>query len=124
MKIAKVITNAWTEQNSNHMFAFFCFFVKFCFSIFVFYFCFLFLFFLFLMYTFIIINKDSVYLEKKGAEKVISEPIDIQILTDFDVQGAKLATINHVTAYKGILKKRCRPLRQGMERNLEMTRAT
>jgi len=28
-----------------------------------------------------------------------------------------------VIAYKGILKKRCRPLRQEMERNLEMTRA-
>ncbi len=63
-------------------------------------------------------------LAKEGAEKEIPEPIDIQILTDFDVQGAKLATINHVTAYKGILKKWCRPLRQGMERNLEMTRAT
>jgi len=44
-------------------------------------------------------------LAKEGAEKEIPEPIDIQILTDFDVQGAKLATINHVTAYKGILKK-------------------
>ncbi len=69
-------------------------------------------------------NKESDKLAKEGAEKEIPEPIDIQILTDFDVQGVKLATINQATAYKGILKKWCRPLRQGMERNLEMTIAT
>ncbi len=77
------------------------------------------------------IGKNHIYLGKRpdklakeGAEKEIPEPIDIQILTDFNVQGVKLATINQVIAYKGILKKRCRPLRQEMERNLEMTRAT
>ncbi len=50
-------------------------------------------------------NKESDKLAKEGAEKEIPEPIDIQILTDFDVQGVKLATINQATAYKGILKK-------------------
>ncbi len=50
-------------------------------------------------------NKESDELAKEGAGKEIPEPIDIQILTDFDVQGVKLATINQATAYKGILKK-------------------
>jgi len=36
-------------------------------------------------------NKESDKLAKKGAEKEIPELIDIQISTDFDVHGVKLA---------------------------------
>ena len=52
----------------------------------------------------------------------IPYPINLQIPTEFDLQGAKLATIDQQTAYKGILARRPSPTRPDARRNLEIAR--
>jgi hypothetical protein len=54
-------------------------------------------------------NEESDRLAKEGAEKGIPDILDLQIPPEFNLQGAKMQTINQRTAYKGILKKRPKP---------------
>ncbi|SRR6266446_10669030 len=67
-------------------------------------------------------NEENDRLAKEGSNQEILEPIDLQIPTNFSIQGAKLATINQATAYRGILEKKHKQLRPEATRNLETTR--
>ena len=67
-------------------------------------------------------NEESDRLAKEGAMKDVPERINIQIPTEFDLQGAKLATIDQVTAYQGIRQSRTKPPRPDAQENLQTTR--
>ena len=67
-------------------------------------------------------NEESDRLAKEGAMKDIPERLEIQIPTEFDLQGAKLATIDQATAYQGIRKRRTKAPRPDAQENLRMTR--
>ena len=67
-------------------------------------------------------NEESDKLAKEGALKDVPEQIDLQIPTEFDLQGAKLATIDQSTAYQGIRKSRQPPPRQDAQENLQIIR--
>ncbi|KAN0111512.1 hypothetical protein V8E52_008535 [Russula decolorans] len=67
-------------------------------------------------------NEESDRLAKEGAEKDIPEELDLQIPADFDLQGAKLITLDQATAYQGIRERKPKHLRQDTEENLQTTR--
>ena len=63
-------------------------------------------------------NEESDKLAREGANKNIPDILDLQIPEDFDLQGAKLKTIDQRTAYQGILEKRPRPPRPDAIENI------
>jgi hypothetical protein len=67
-------------------------------------------------------NKESDKLAKVGAEKSAPDPLSLQILTDFDLQGAKLATLSQALAYKGIRGQSANTQRAISNRNISMAR--
>ncbi len=67
-------------------------------------------------------NEESDKLTKERAKKEQHEELDLQIPTEFDIQGVTLATITQSTAYNGIREKKPKPQRQGTMENLQTTR--
>jgi len=51
-------------------------------------------------------NEGSDVLVKQGANKRNTDPLNLDIPKEFDVQGAKLSTLTQATAYKGILERK------------------
>ena len=51
-------------------------------------------------------NEGSDQLAKEGAEKANPDELNLEIPKEFDLQGAKLATLSQAIAYKGILEQR------------------
>ena len=54
-------------------------------------------------------NEQSDLLAKAGANKTETDRLPLEIPKDFDLQGAKLATITQATAYRGIRENPPRP---------------
>ncbi len=48
-------------------------------------------------------NEESDRLAKEGANKLALDNLDLDIPKEFDLQGAKIATLTQALAYKGIL---------------------
>jgi len=67
-------------------------------------------------------NEESDQLAKQGANKPRADTLDLDIPAEFDLQGAKLATLTQAKAYRGILeRKNVRP-RRSTTKNLQLTR--
>jgi hypothetical protein len=64
-------------------------------------------------------NEESDRLAKQGAEKDEPDPINLEIPVEFDLQGAKLATLTQAVAYRGIRARKTKTPRQATERNLQ-----
>ena len=67
-------------------------------------------------------NEESDSLAKRGATKQTIDILDLEIPIEFDVQGAKLATLMQAKAYRGILGKKKHEPRRTTERNFQLTR--
>jgi ribonuclease HI len=67
-------------------------------------------------------NEESDQLAKEGAEKPNASAISLEIPKEFDLQGAKLATITQSTAYQGIRAQIPPPPRATTAENLELAR--
>jgi hypothetical protein len=67
-------------------------------------------------------NEESNCLTKQGANKLIADELDLEILIEFNLQGAKLATLTQATAYRGIMEKKNTTPRNSATRNLQLTR--
>ncbi|KAH8984578.1 hypothetical protein EDB86DRAFT_2810743 [Lactarius hatsudake] len=67
-------------------------------------------------------NKESDKLAKEGAEKIQADELTLSIPIEFDLQGAKPATLTQVTAYRGIWESQTAPNRPSTNRNLDTTR--
>lgn len=67
-------------------------------------------------------NEGSDQLAKEGAEKEAPDELNLEIPKEFDLQGAKLATLSQAIAYKGILEKRGPYNRPATTNNLEIAR--
>ena len=67
-------------------------------------------------------NEGSDRLAKEGAEKNEPDTLDLEIPKSFDLQGAKLSTLNQKTAYKGIRSQKKRLTRKSTDANLRKAR--
>ena len=67
-------------------------------------------------------NEGSDALAKQGANKRHPDPLNLEILTEFDVQGAKLPTLTQATAYRGILERKEPEPRNTTEKHLQLAR--
>jgi RNase H len=67
-------------------------------------------------------NEEADKLAKEEAEKPIPDPLDLSIPKEFDLQGAKLATISQATAYKGIIERKPPLSRRTTLTNIQLTR--
>ena len=67
-------------------------------------------------------NEGSDQLAKEGAEKEAPDELNLEIPKEFDLQGAKLATLTQAIAYKGILEKKGPYIRPATSNNLETAR--
>ena len=68
-------------------------------------------------------NEESDRLAKAGAEKETPDILDMEIPMEFDLQGAKLATLSQAKAYRGIQRRKPPPKeRHRMRRNLNCAR--
>jgi ribonuclease HI len=67
-------------------------------------------------------NEEADKLAKEGAEKPTPDPLDLSIPKEFDLQGAKLATILQATAHKGINERKPPLLRRTTLTNIQLTR--
>jgi ribonuclease HI/exonuclease III len=67
-------------------------------------------------------NEESDRLAREGANKHAPDPIDMSIPKEFDLQGAKLATLTQALAYKGIKEQQPQVGRDATDRNLDLTR--
>ena len=67
-------------------------------------------------------NEQSDRLAKEGAEKDTPDEISLEVPEHFDLQGAKLATLTQVIAYKGIYERIPKEERRTTHRNLEKVR--
>ena len=67
-------------------------------------------------------NEEADKLAKEGAAKCDPDIVETTIPKEFDLQGAKLATISQSTAYKGILERKSPPSRRTTLTNLQITR--
>ena len=67
-------------------------------------------------------NEESDKLAKEGAGKEIGDAISTHIPVEFDLQGAKLATLTQAVAYKGIRERKTVQPCQTMAENLDLTR--
>lgn len=68
-------------------------------------------------------NEESDRLAKEGATKTAHDLLDLSISKEFDLQGAKLASISQALAYQGIQEKKSSSLTQGEKDNLQRTKA-
>ena len=66
-------------------------------------------------------NEESNRLTKLGADKHDPDELDLEIPPEFDVQGAKLATLIQVMAYRGILERKKPKPRNSTRNNLRLT---
>ena len=67
-------------------------------------------------------NEESDRLAKEGAAKDTPDILEMDIPKEFDLQGAKLASLNQATIYRGIMERKTPPIRHTTDRNLEKTR--
>ena len=67
-------------------------------------------------------NEESDKLAKEGAGKEIGDAISTHIPIEFDLQGAKLATLTQAVAYKGIRERKTVQPHQTTAENLDPTR--
>lgn len=67
-------------------------------------------------------NEESDKLAKEGASKNTPDPISLHIPKDFDLQGAKLATLTQALAYRGIRRLTPQPQRAITNRNIDLAR--
>ena len=67
-------------------------------------------------------NEQSDQLTKDGANKPEEDALSLEIPKEFDLQGAKLATITQATAYKGIRERRKHPPRPTTTQNIQLAR--
>ncbi len=67
-------------------------------------------------------NEESDRLAKQGANKLQVDILDLDIPVEFDLQGAKLATLTQAKAYRGILERKNINPRRSTTRNLQLTR--
>lgn len=68
-------------------------------------------------------NEESDRLAKEGAEKNEPDPLDLSIPPEFDLQGAKIATLSQSTAYQGIRGRRIPHQREATDENLTRAKA-
>jgi len=66
-------------------------------------------------------NEESNCLAKLGADKHDPDELDLEILPEFDVQGAKLVTLTQAMAYRGILERKKPKPRNSIRNNLRLT---
>jgi len=66
-------------------------------------------------------NEASDMLAKQGVKKQHPDPLNLDILEEFNIQGAKLLTLTQAMAYKGILEQKQHEPRNTTERNLQLT---
>ena len=64
-------------------------------------------------------NEECDRLAKEGANKDNPDELNLDVPIEFDLQGAKLATLTQVTAYKGIMEQRAPYNRPATAHNLE-----
>jgi len=69
-------------------------------------------------------NEESDRLAKLGANKQDSDELDLEIPPEFDIQGAKLATLTQAMAYRGILERKKPEPRNVTNNNLRLTQNT
>ena len=67
-------------------------------------------------------NEESDQLAKEGAEKENTDILSLEIPKEFDLQGAKLATITQALAYRGIRERGNTDTRPSTMRNLDTIR--
>jgi len=67
-------------------------------------------------------NEESDCLAKRGAKKNIPDRLDMEIPEEFDIQGAKLATLTQAKAYRGILERKKIEPRNTTRNNIQLTR--
>ena len=67
-------------------------------------------------------NEKSDQLAKDGTNKRAPDELNLEIPKEFDLQGAKLATLTQAIAYKGILERRGPYTRPTTANNLELAR--
>ena len=67
-------------------------------------------------------NEGSDQLAKAGANKATTDPLDLSIPAEFDLQGAKLITLSQSMAYKGIRERKPTYHRRTTAANLQQTR--
>ena len=67
-------------------------------------------------------NEQSDLLAKEGANKADTDILSLEIPKEFDLQGAKLATITQSTAYRGIQERKPHPPRATSTRNIQTAR--
>ena len=67
-------------------------------------------------------NEGSDRLAKEGATKDHIDDLDLSVPQDFDLQGAKLATLNQRKAYSGIRERKKPHHRRTTDANLQLTR--
>jgi ribonuclease HI len=67
-------------------------------------------------------NEESDQLAKQGAEKNKPDILDLSIPIEFDLQGAKLATLTQSEAYRGIRERQKTPYRASTATNLKLAR--
>ena len=67
-------------------------------------------------------NEGSDKLAKEGAEENEPDPLDLLIPPEFDLQGAKLATLRQSTAYLGIRERRVPHQRDATDTNLTLAK--
>ena len=67
-------------------------------------------------------NEEADKLAKEGATNPTPDILELTIPKEFDLQGAKIATISQSTAYKGIMERKPPPFRLTTLSNLQYTR--
>jgi ribonuclease HI len=67
-------------------------------------------------------NECSDQLAKEGANKDVDDPLDLTIPIEYDLQGAKLASLTQKDVYKGICGRKKHRRRKATDRNLQLTR--
>ena len=61
-------------------------------------------------------------LAKEGANKHAPDPLSLHIPVEFNLQGAKLATLTQAIAYRGIQRMKPRTPRPTTNRNIDLAR--
>ncbi|KAG1798240.1 RnaseH-domain-containing protein [Suillus plorans] len=69
-------------------------------------------------------NERADQLAREGADKQTTDPIDLSVPNEFNLQGAKLSAITQALAYKGIRERKDSTQRRKTAINLEITRHT
>ena len=67
-------------------------------------------------------NEECDRLAKEGARRLTPDDLDLEIPKEFDIQGAKLATLTQSSAYKGIRERKPPHHRPTTEHNIQCTR--